>query len=691
MKTLLVEIGTEEIPAGYIEPALEALAAGLREKLAAARIRHGELHSFGTPRRLAVLVAEVAARQEPLVREMLGPPAAVAFDAAGRPTTAAVKFAEKAGVRFEACRVVATPRGEYLSAAVKEPGRKTPLVLQEILPPLILGLPFPKRMRWADLAMAFARPIVWLLALYGASVIPVDLGGILSGRFTHGHRFHHPRRIRIARPEAWQEALRAAFVVADAGERRRRIAEDAAREAAAVGGRLVEDPELLATNTHLVEYPVVARGRFPEEFLELPPEVLITAMREHQKYFAVEDGSGRLLPWFVAVNNTRAADPAVVVRGHERVLRARLEDARFFYRTDLAVPLERQVEKLRQVLFQAKLGSVHDKVLRVRELAERLAAWCDPAEELRRTVGRAAWLCKADLVSLMVGEFPKLQGVMGRIYAAAQGEPEAVARAIEEHYRPTAAGGLLPETAAGAVLAVADKIDTLCGCFRTGLIPSGAADPYALRRQGIGVIQILRRHRFGWSLGRLIAEGLARYPDPEAAPPETARQLAAFLEGRLSSQLIEEGCARDTVAAVLAADADRVPDAFDRAAALEAFRRKPEFEGIALSFKRVVNILRRAEGFTPAVVQEERFLDPAEGALFAALRTIEGAVAQELQNGRHAAALARMLELKPALERFFEDVMVMDEDRERRENRLSLLARVAGLFERFADFSKLSA
>ncbi len=691
MKTLLIEIGTEEIPAGYIDPALTAFAEGLRKKLAETRIAHGGIRTLGTPRRLALLAREVAPRQEPLLRELLGPPAAVAYDASGRPTTAALKFAEKAGVRPEACRVVATPKGQYLAARLKEPGRATPLVLQEILPGLILDLPFPKRMRWADRSIAFARPIVWLLVLYGAAVVPLDLGGIVSGRYTYGHRFHHPRRVRVPRAEAWEEALREACVLADAGERRRRIAEDAAREAAAAGGRLVADEELLAVNTHLVEYPVVARGRFPEEFLELPPEVLITAMREHQKYFAVEDGTGKLLPWFVAVNNTRAADPAVVTRGHERVLRARLEDARFFYRADLAVPLERQVEKLRQVLFQAKLGSIHDKVLRVHELAVRLAGRCDPSDSFRETVARAALLCKADLVSLMVGEFPKLQGVMGRIYAAAQGEPEAVARAIEEHYRPTAAGGALPETPAGAVLAVADKIDTLCGCFRAGLIPTGAADPYALRRQGIGVIQILRRHRLDWSLASLIEDGLARFPDPQTAPPETAGLLLSFLEGRLASQLVEEGFARDTAAAVLGAGADRVPDAYDRAAALDLWRKKPEFEAIALSFKRVVNILRRAEGFTPDAVREERLSEPAEQALLSAHRAIADAVAQDFAHGRHAAGLARLLELKPALDRFFDEVLVMDEDPARRRNRLSLLARTAELFERFADFSKLSA
>jgi glycyl-tRNA synthetase beta chain len=479
-------------------------------------------------------------------------------------------------------------------------------------------------------------------------------------------------------------------VVVDAAERRKQIADDAARAATAAGGKVLRDEELLGTNTYLVEYPAVAIGRFPGEFLELPAEVLITAMREHQKYFAVTDGEGRLLPRFIAVNNTPAKNMAIVVRGHERVLRARLEDAKFFYRSDKAVPLDRQVEKLRNVLFQAQLGSVYDKVRRVQALARYVAEQAGWEEGLCRQIERAAWLCKADLVSQMVGEFPKLQGIMGRVYARDQGELPSVAAAIEEHYRPTASGGALPESRAGSALAIADKIDTLCGCFRAGLIPTGAADPYALRRQGIGVVQIIRQRDFRFSLKAVVEQSLGRFEGAGAAPADTAGKVMAFIEGRMASILMEEGFARDIVAAVLGVAVESVPAVWQRAGALQQLKDKPDFEPIAVSFKRVVNIIRRAEGFSPGKVEERLLSHPSESGLLSAYRSVYGQVQDDLSGGRYTEALARVASLRPPVDAFFDDVMVMVEDAEVRQNRLSLLALVAGLFDTFADFSKLS-
>ncbi len=691
MKTFLLEIGTEEIPAGYIDPALAALASMLTQRLAEARIAHGPVRTFGTPRRLAVTVAELAARQKPLTREVLGPPRRAAFDGEGRPTVAAVKFAEKVGLPVARLGTTATAKGEYLSATVTDPGMATTALLAAILPDVILALPFPKSMRWGSLPIAFARPIHSLLALFGKTRVDVELAGVRSGRVSFGHRFVHSRRVRIAEPAAYVEALRAASVIVDIDERRTRIDASAAQAASSVGGAVLADEELLGIVTHLVEYPAVAVGRFSEGFLELPPEVLITAMREHQKYFAVVNTAGRLLPFFIAVNNTPATDMAVVIRGHERVLRARLEDAKFFYRSDRDTPLERQVEKLKSVLFQAQLGSIHDKVSRVERLAQFVAEQAGGSPELARHAERAARLCKADLVSQMVGEFPKLQGIMGRVYALAQGEPEAVARAIEEHYRPTFSGGPLPETEAGAVVAVADKLDTICGCFRAGLIPSGAADPYALRRQGIGLIQIMRRRGWRFPLGGVVARSLELFDGAAGTPPETAARVQGFLEGRMASILVEEGFAKDTVAAVLGVTADCIPAVWRRARALEALRKKPDFEPIAVSFKRVVNILRRAEGFTPGTVEEALFSHPSEGALLSAFREAESRVQADLSQGRYDDALARVATLGAPVDALFDDVMVMAEDPPVRRNRLSLLARIAGLFDAFADFSKLTA
>ncbi len=690
MKTLLLEIGTEEIPAGYIEPALAALASTLAQKLDEARIAHGAVRTFGTPRRLAVMVDGVALRQTSQRSEVLGPPRKAAYDAEGRPTIAAVKFAEKVGVPVDKLTVVATPKGEYLNAVVTAAGIATSTVLKTLLPDAILSIPFPKSMRWADLSISFARPIVSILALFGTGVIPFDVGNVRSGRTCLGHRFMHPKKIRISEPSVYAEALRPAFVVVDAAERRKWIADAAAQAAAAAGGRVLPDAGLLDINTYLVEYPAVAVGRFSDEFLELPAEVLITAMREHQKYFAVTDAAGALLPRFIAVNNTPVKDMAVVVRGHERVLRARLEDAKFFYRSDRAVPLDRQVEKLKNVLFQAQLGSVYDKVRRVQALARYVAEQSGGDADFCRQVERAAWLCKADLVSQVVGEFPKLQGVMGRVYAGVQGEPAAVATAIEEHYRPTASGGALPETPAGAVLAIADKMDTICGCFRAGLIPTGAADPYALRRQGIGVVQIMRQRDFRFALAAVVRHSLGLFDGSGAAPADTAEKVMGFIDGRLASILVEEGFAKDTVAAVLGAGVGSVPALWQRAQALQQLKDKPDFEPIAVSFKRVVNIIRRAEGFSAGTVEEGLLTHPSESGLLAAYRSVHGQVQDDLARGRYAEALARVATLRPSVDAFFDDVMVMAEDAQVRQNRLSLLALVAGLFDTFADFSKLS-
>jgi len=383
-------------------------------------------------------------------------------------------------------------------------------------------------------------------------------------------------------------------------------------------------------------------------------------------------------------------DLTVVVRGHERVLRARLEDAKFFYRSDKAVPLDRQVERLKNVLFQAQLGSVYDKVCRVQALARYVAEQTGGDEDFCRQVERAAWLCKADLVSQMVGEFPKLQGTMGRVYAGVQGEPAPVATAIEEHYRPTASGGALPETPAGAVLAIADKMDTVCGCFHAGLIPTGAADPYALRRQGIGIVQIMRQRDFRFALTVMVNRSLGLFDGSSAAPADTAGKVMAFIEGRMASILMEEGFAKDTVAAVLGVPVESVPAVWQRAGALQQLKDKPDFEPIAVSFKRVVNIIRRAEGFSPGEVEERLLAHPSESGLLSAYRSVRGQVQDDLGRGCFAEALARVATLRPAVDSFFDDVMVMAEDVKIRQNRLSLLALVAGLFDTFADFSKLS-
>lgn len=692
MDSLLLEIGTEEMPAGYIQPALDAMAAQLLLRMDEARIAHGAARTFGTPRRLAVLVDDVAPKQAAVSSELIGPPAKVAYDAEGRLTLAAEKFAEKAGVKIGALSIRHTERGDYLVARKTDRGRATRTLLQQILPEVILAIPFPKTMRWGRLKIAFGRPIHNLVAILGDRVVAFDLGGIKSGRVTRGHFFMQPGKISLADARDYARRLREARVIAAIDERRQAVAEAVQAAARSAGGAVIEDPALLDIVTNLVEWPVASVGRFDAAFLGLPREILITAMREHQKYFAVTDADGTLQSSFIAVNNTAAKDMALVASGHERVLRARLKDAQFFYAGDLEISAETRLERLRGVLFQAELGSVYDKTLRVETLAGEVAAAAGANAALAAQARRAARLCKTDLVSQVVYEFPNLQGVMGRVYALAAGEVPEVAAAIEEHYRPTHAGGALPATFTGAVLALADKLDSICGCFSVGLVPTGAADPYALRRQAIGLIQILLKEEMDLSLRTLVEKAAAGFEGVRRlGAAEVVDQVLRFFQQRMENLLVEQGYGRDGVQAVLSAAADRVPDVWRRVAALTALRSEADFEPIGVAFKRVVNIIRKADPAEGRELRPERFSVACEEALYRQL----GAVAQRVETclaaGDVAAALRETAALRTPVDAFFDGVMVMDEDQAVRANRIALLRQVAALFDRFADFSKLSA
>ena len=690
MDTLLLEIGAEEIPAGYIQPALDAMAQNLLQRLDAARIGHGPARTCGTPRRLAVIVDQVALKQATVTAQLMGPPEKVAFDNLGQPTMAAVKFAEKAGVAVKRLQVVETEKGRYLSAHKTSRGQATRSLLKTILPEVILATPFPKSMRWADLSIQFARPIQSIVALLGSKVVAFTLGGrIKSGRHALGHMFMNPGKVAIISPEAYENALSAANVVVDIAKRRQMTVNAVAEAATTLGGRVLPDEALVDIVTNLVEIPVATAGKFDDIFLDVPKEILITAMREHQKYFAVVDDAGRLMPGFVAVNNTRTRDMNLVATGHQRVLRARLSDARYFYTADIKVPMQSWVEKLKRVLFQAKLGSMYDKVMRVKILAAWLADAVNPAE--REKVTRAAHLCKADLVSQVVGEFANLQGIMGRIYAQAAGESADVAAAIEEHYRPTHSGGQLPETETGALLAIAEKIDSICGCFCVGLIPTGAADPYALRRQSIGILQIMRSRQINISLTQLVEKSIAQFADKQTEPPEqTKAAVLTFLNNRLSRLLADEGLSKDVIAAVISASAQHIPDVERRAKALEKLRGKPDFTPLAAAFKRVENILRKADQASALAVDPNLFAQAAEGNLYSACRQISTQVNQLLDQGDLDKALATIATLQGPVDAFFDDVMVMADDGAVRRNRLALLASISAIFGQIADFSQIS-
>jgi glycyl-tRNA synthetase beta chain len=688
MNDFLLEIGTEEIPAGYIQAALDALAAILTKKMAETRIGHGAVSTYGTPRRLVVRIDDVASRQKAVTEQVLGPPERIAFDEKGRHSVPALKFAEKVGLPVERLVVTETEKGRYLTATVTDKGVASKIVLQRLLPEIILATPFPKAMRWSDLTIAFARPIQSVLALLGKSVVTFALADTLkSGRYAWGHMFMHRKKVKIAQADDYLQAMRQVMVIADIPERKEMVRREIAAAAEALGGRILPDEELVDIVTQLVEIPIATGGRFDEGFLELPREILITAMREHQKYFAVVDPAGKLMPCFVAVNNTRTKDLDLVAKGHQRVLRARLSDARFFYRADLKDKMDDLRERLKGVLFQAKLGSMHAKVQRVEALGKHLSA--AEAPDIQSQVQRAALLCKADLVSQVVGEFPKLQGIMGRVYAAAAGEPGDVPTAIEEHHRPVYSGGVLPQTRTGAILAIADKLDTICGCFNVGLLPTGASDPYALRRQCIGIVQTILAHNLNISLTAAIDFSLQQFQTTDK--DAVADAVNTFIQSRIARILAEEGFDKDIVAAVISVSIDNIPDVWKRTKALQALKGAPDFEPLAAAFKRVVNILRKAKGEVAISAGSDLLQEPAETALYEAYKQVKIQVDEKMAGGELEGALRVIATLRTPVDRFFDDVMVMADDPDLRNNRLALLKAIAALFDRIADFSKIAA
>ncbi len=702
MDNLLLEIGAEEIPAGYIEPALKAISTTLLQKMNQARVDCGNIKVYGTPRRLAVEVENVAARQKSVKTEITGPPSRVGFDENGRHTIAAKKFAEKVKVPLSKITVKETKKGSYLCAKKTEKGISSRKLLSSILPEVILSTPFPKTMRWADLSIAFARPIHSIVALYGNKIIPFTIENIKSGRYTYGHSFMNPARVKLNNSKDYVETMRSVNVLVDIKQRRKFIEREIVKAASKAGGQVLEDNELLDIVTNLVEYPAPVVGKFETKFLDLPGEILITAMREHQKYFAVIDKKGKLMPYFIAVNNTITKDMGLVATGHERVIRARLADAQFFYDSDLDMSNEKRVEKLNGVLFQAKLGSMYEKIVRVRGVAEFIAESVDSGlklekdmPDLKMQAAKAAMLCKADLVSQVVGEFPKLQGIMGRVYAAIAGELPTVSTAIEEHYRPTRSGGTLPETMTGAVLSIADKIDSICGCFSVGLIPTGASDPYALRRQGIGIIQIINDKGFSFSIRGIIEKSLNLLSAKGIkVKDDVAEKVYTFLKNRMAHLLAEKGYSKDVVAAVTSASADNVPDVTNRTVALEKLKAEKDFEPLAITFKRVVNIIKKSGNIKTTgmagEVNEKIFEHESESALLSAYKEVERNVSEKMSQGFFDQALLDIASLRDVVDAFFDGVMVMAENKNIQNNRLALLSLIAALFGKFADFSKIS-
>ena len=685
-KELFLEIGTEEIPAGFIPKALADLEAQVRKELENARISFGEVKTLGTPRRLALVVQDVAEQQADAEITAMGPAKKVAFNDDGTPTKAGEGFARGQGVDVAALTVTVTEKGEYVTVSKKEMGVATAGLLTEILPRLIGNIPFKKSMRWGDLDVRFARPMHWIVALFDGIVVPFSFGNIQSGSQSRGHRFMANMIFPVRDFAHYQEECERHFVIADPAKRKEIIRREIERVAKAAGGNVLPDEGLLEQVTYLVEYPSAVHGTFSAEFLQVPREVLITSMREHQRYFSLVDGSGKLLPGFITINNTLTEDPSVVVKGNERVLRARLSDARFFFEEDKKVPLANRVESLKSILYQAKLGTSHEKMERFRSLAEGVAGQLSPG--LEEKVALAATLCKADLVTGMVGEFPEVQGIMGREYALLQGVDPEVAAAIAEHYLPTQAGGELPASDIGAFVSIADKLDTICGCFSVGLIPTGSADPYALRRAALGIINIIVAKGYVLPLAPLVSEALGQLESRLARKREAVfGDVMDFFKGRFVN-LMTDRFPADVVDAVVTVACDDLVDTVAKIEALAEFKKRPDFEPLAVAFKRICNIVKEP---VSATVDTSLFQDDAEGKLFSAFTTAGSTVVNKTAERDYLAALTEIATLRGAVDTFFDKVMVMAEDERVRNNRLALLQEIKGLFRDIADFARIAA
>jgi glycyl-tRNA synthetase beta chain len=687
MKELLLEIGTEEIPAGFIPQALIDFESLARRELEANRIDFDGVKTLGTPRRLVLVIESVSEKQRDEEIRKVGPSKQAAFDSKGNPTKAAIGFAKSQSVSVESLRVIQTEKGEYICAVKKEPGRPTFDLLSSIFPKVILSIPFQKSMRWAEVPIRFARPIHWILALFGGVVIPFEIGDIQSGNVTFGHRFMHSSPIQVNDFHSYLHKTREAFVIVDPVERGKRIEEEMIREAAVVSGRILKDEELLNEVNFLVEYPVALCGTFDKEFLSLPKEILIHSMKEHQRYFPVIDEYGRLLPHFVCISNIAPKDQKVVVKGNERVLKARLSDATYFFQEDLKISLEKRVEQLKKVVFQAKLGTSYEKMIRFKQLALFMSERIDP--KLRESVERASLLCKADLVTGMVGEFPKLQGIVGREYARLSGEKEEVAEAIYEHYLPGFAGDRLPSSPIGDIVSIADKMDTIVGSFGIGLVPTGTADPFGLRRQALGIIRIILEKKYSLSLSQLIEKSENLLKERIERPfPEVKKEVLDFFRVRYQNFLLDKGYPFDVVEAVLSISFDELLDAQGRIDALNRAREWKDFESIVIGFKRTINILK---GSPPQKeINPSLFSEPGERNLYQSFLKATDRIELHLNKGAYESALLEMTQMKRPIDDFFNQVMVMVEDEAIRDNRLALLDEIGKLFLRIADFSKLT-
>jgi glycyl-tRNA synthetase beta chain len=689
-KDALLEIGSEELPASFIKPGMEQLKILAEESLKASGLVYTAIETYGTPRRLAVVIHGLPDHSPDQKKSVIGPPENVAKDGQGQWTAAALGFARKQGLKPSDLTI----ENGRLSAVLHIQGVATRRLLGDLFGQWVSKLDFQKSMEWEPTHFRYPRPIRWLAALYGSDLVSVTISGVRSVRWTLGLGPWSPKKITIAQPGKYAHALKDQCVLVDPAARQEAIRRYAEQSAKRVHGKVHMSTALLEEVANLVEHPVAILGNFDASYLDLPKEVLITCLEHHQKYFPVEEAAGqKLLPHFVGIRNGMSVHQEIVLEGYERVLAARLADARFFYTQDRRTPLSAKVEALKGVMFQEKLGNLFDKKERVRKLLDTFASKLGGFPEIEKAK-RVAELCKADLVTDMVREFPELQGIVARLYAQTDSEDAGVAQALEEQYWPITLTSTLPSSDAAALVALADKLDTLAGDFAVGLIPSGSADPYGLRRAAVGVIRILEAKTWSLPLEWLIEQSVEGQPSHVKQDAAQARsKLNQFMQQRFAALLAERGFKPDEVEAVLSAGVGIISEALSRVQALHELRKRQEFEPLSVAFKRGMNIVRQAAkggvsgDSTP--IQSELFKEPCEQTLYQVLETAGAEVSKHLATRSYRQALESMVPLREPLDGFFNGVMVMAEDPALRTNRLALMKRLVSLFAQIADFSKL--
>lgn len=681
---LLFEVGVEELPSRFVSSTLQQIKNNLIKMLGENRIEFNEINTYGTPRRLTFIVKGISERQSNLEEEVKGPSKKIALDADGNFTKPALGFMKSKGLKEEDVVFKTVGKDEYIFGTIRQEGKETSEVLKSILPEAVKSVTFPKAMRWGGKNMRFARPIRWMVTLLNDNVLEFDLEGIQSSNITKGHRFLGQSEFEVNSLEDYLNKLEENYVILDQDRRKEMIKTQCIEVANYLGGEVEFDEDLLEEVTHLVEYPTAFYGEFNEDYAKLPKEVVTTPMQQHQRYFPVVK-DGKLLPNFIAVRNGNDYRIDKVKAGNEKVLVARLEDALFFYKEDTKKDLESYTEKLKSVVFQAKLGTVYDKSLRIEKLSSNIIDLLKLNSDKEDTI-RAAKLCKADLVTGMVFEFTELQGIMGREYAKVSGENEAVSEAIFEHYLPRFAGDMLPKTNAGITLSIADKLDSICGFFAIGIQPTGSQDPYALRRQALGILNILMSSKIDVNLEKLVELGLENYSNLEFNKDEVTNDIMEFFKERIKNLFRDLGIRYDVIDAVLSSKLNDISDMHLRAVELNNWLDKDELVEMLTAFNRVSTLAQKPESDK---VNKDLLKEEAETNLYKEFTNTKEKVNELLNDKKYSEALDAFASLRPSIDAMFDSVMIMDKDEAIKNNRLGLLKQIYDTMLSICDLSKI--